>query len=336
MATVVEDTSASGVGDRSPWWTWPVILVVVAVGTALLIVILDPITLRRWARLIALSLAVLGVVVATGRVGLVSLGHGAFVGVGAFSAAYFLDQLHWPFALAILGAFFVSAVSGLVVGLPALRVRGLRLAMVTLAVAVVFPLLAKQFPKLTGGPVGKPINARMYAPVWLPFDDDLAWRFIVCVVVVVIGFWITKNLFDSRVGRAMQAVRDDQTAAAAYGINIATLKVTAFSFSAGLAGVAGALQIILFPFVSQADFDLLFSLRLYAAAVVGGLASVLGALVGVLALIVVPRINEVVDLLSNETLVFGIGLVVLTFIAPDGIVGAVSQLWGKRKRGSGN
>jgi branched-chain amino acid transport system permease protein len=226
-----------------------------------------------------------------------------------------------------------------VVGLPALRLTGIQLALVTLGVAVAFPVIARQFPKLTGGVSGRPVHSVVDPPSWAPpgLDEPTAFRFAVSVAVCLVGFWLAYNLTHSRVGRAMRAVRDDPTAAVASGIDLTGIRLGAFAFGAALAGMAGALQVMLFPFVSHDQFDVFLSLRLYAAAVVGGLVSIFGAITGVIALVAIPRINDAVGFLDNDTIVFGLGLIVLTFVAPDGIVGLYRR--GRRRwagrRGAG-
>jgi branched-chain amino acid transport system permease protein len=313
---------------------WPVIVVVVLAGATLAAALVDPLTLRSNARLVALVLAVLGVVLVTGQTGLVSLGHGAFVGTGAFAMAVFADNIGIPVLLTIPLAGAVAAAFGGLVGLPALRLRGIQLALVTLGVAVAFPIVARQYAALTGGVTGRPVESQVEPPSWMPppFDETGSFRFGVAVLVCLLGFWLTANLVQSRVGRAMRAVRDDDTAAAAYGVNLTTTKVGSFAFSAGLAGVAGALQVMLFPFVSHDQFTVFLSLRLYAAAIVGGVASIVGAVAGVAALVIVPAVNSALGLLENETAVFGLALIVLTFVAPGGLVELSGRLWSAVRR----
>ena len=303
----------------------------------MLLAVVEPFTLRRIARVATLSLAVLGVNLATGRVGLVALGHGAFVGIGAFATVWLLDDLAVPFAVAVPGAFAVTMAIGLVVGLPALRVGGLRLAMVTLSIAVLFPALAKQFGTLTGGRVGRPVEARLLPPDWTPWgpEDAIAYQFVIVVAVCVVAFLATRGILNCTVGRAMQAVRDGELAASTYGIDVGRVKLVTFAYSAGLAGLAGSLQMILFPFASQADYTLFLSLEIYAGAVLGGLGSLAGAFYGVLVLILIPRLNDVISWLDDDSLVFGIGLVALTFAAPDGVAGVIHQLRARLRRPSG-
>jgi branched-chain amino acid transport system permease protein len=294
--------------------------------------VLDPIALRRTASLIVLSLAVLGVVVATGYTGLISLGHGAFVGLGAFAMGAFLDLAGLPFPAAVAASFGCCWAVGWLFGLPALRIRGVYLALITLGLAVVFPSLAKRLPVVTGGVTGRAVRSTLDAPAWLGDDHTVTWRYLFCLSVVALMFWLTANVVRGRPGRAMQAVRDGETSAATFGVNVVGTKAGAFALSAGLAGTAGALQVVLFPFVSHEQFDVFLSLRLYAAAVIGGVGSLMGAIYGVVALVAVPALNDAFGLLSNDALVFGVGLILLTFIAPGGIAAWLRQAAGDRQR----
>ncbi len=308
----------------------PTALLVALAGLIVLPMVTDPIQLRRYAGLIVLSLGVLGVVVATGHAGLISLGHGVFVGLGAFSMATFLDDFSLPFLVALPMSFLFTSMVGWLLGLPALRIKGIYLALVTLGMAIIFPALSKQFPNQTGGVSGRAVDARFDPPPWtgLSADQSVLWRYGFCILVCGLMFWMTNNVLKGRMGRAMQAVRDDETSAAGFGIHLPRVKAGAFGLSAGLAGVSGALQVILFPFVSHEQFTVFLSFRLYAAALLGGVATMIGAIYGVLALVLIPAVNNGLNLLENDVLVFGIGLILLTFVSPDGIAGLLSRATG--------
>jgi len=297
------------------------IVAITAIALLVLPLLVDEIALRRTASLIVLTLAVLGVVVATGYAGLISLGHGAFVGLGAFAMGAFLDLVDLPIIPAIVATFVLCWVVGWLLGLPALRIRGIYLALLTLGLGVVFPSLAKRFPAITGGGSGRPIDKTLQAPEWLGAENTVAYRYFFCLAVCVLMFWLTANVLRGRMGRAIMAVRDDETSAATFGVDLVPTKAGAFALSAALAGTAGSLQAILFPFVSHEQFDVFLSFRLYAAAVIGGAAYLMGAVYGVIALIVVPAINGVFNVFDNDAFVFGVGLIVLTFVSPDGIAG---------------
>ena len=317
-------------------WLFTGALVAVAALLVVLPALVDSLALRRYASLIVLSLGVLGIVVATGHAGLISLGHGAFVGLGAFAMGWFLDSRGFPFILAVVATFCFCAVVGFLLGIPALRIKGIYLALVTLGIAVVFPSLAKRFPSITGGTTGRPVETTMEPPSWTGLGPEHAVtvRYYFCVAVCILLFVGTRNVLIGRMGRAMQAVRDDEAAAATFGVNLIRVKAGAFGLSAGLAGTAGALQAVLFPFVSHQQFDVFLSFRLYAAAVLGGVGYLIGAVYGVLALILVPSLNDAMGsafgaeagLLKNDVIVFGIGLIALTFISSDGAAGLTRRL----------
>jgi branched-chain amino acid transport system permease protein len=313
----------------------PLALVLAVVALLCLPLITDPIQLRRYAGLIVLSLGVLGVVVATGHAGLISLGHGVFVGLGAFSMGTFVDNYGLPFLVALPLSFVFTGCIGWVLGLPALRIKGIYLALVTLGLGIIFPALAKQFPSYTGGVSGRPIDADFTPPPWTGLGPEykIEWRYFFCLLVCFLLFWMTSNVLNGRMGRAMQAVRDDETAAASFGINLPRVKAGAFGLSAGLAGTAGALQVVLFPFVSHEQFTIFLSFRLYAAALLGGVSTIIGAVYGVMALVLIPAVNNALGLLDNDVLVFGIGLILLTFVSPDGIAGLVERATGRDEAG---
>lgn len=282
----------------------------------------EPLDLNKLSRLIVLVLAVLGVNLLTGYCGLISLGHGVFVGVGAFTMANMIDQGMSLFLAGLVATVFTGVV-GLILGLPALRVRGLYLALITFGMALAFPPFARQLGKWTGGVTGRTVaNDAFVPPAFLGIDDQVhVWRYGWCLIIVALWFVLARNLISSRMGRALRTIRDNESAAATFGINVRAAKAGALAISAAMAGTAGVLQALLNPYVSHGDFDAFLSLRLYAAAVLGGLGTLVGAVFGVIALIIVPMINGAIGLIDNEAVVFGAGLVIITFVAPAGLAG---------------
>lgn len=296
--------------------------------------------LRQNTQIVVLVLAVLGVNIATGYGGMISLGHGVFVAMGAFGAAYAADDLSLPWVVSIIAGTAIAGASGAVIGLPALRIKGIHLALVTLGLAIVFQPLAKRFPAFTGGVSGRAVGAELTAP---GFFGDSRWaeglyRYLICLAVVVLALWLTHNIINSRPGRAMRAVRDGDTAAAVYGVNLVATRVSTFAVSASLAGLAGSLNIVLVPFTSQESYPFQESLVLYATAVLGGLGSIWGSVLGVAIREVFSRIGEVVgeftglgpiseflSLLDEEQFVFGALLIALTFVFPRGLVGMFAR-----------
>ena len=312
-------------------------IAVLCVALAVIPFLTTTTSLRQASQIIVRVLAVLGVNVATGYGGMISLGHGVFVGVGAFATGYYVDDLSMPWLLAITLGAATAGIAGAFVGIPALRIKGIHLALVTLGLAIVFRPLSKRFPSITGGVSGRSIEARFDAPGWWPGDGRMAssvYRYVFGVLIVVLALWATWNVVNSRFGRSMRALRDNDTAAAVYGIDLVSARVTTFAISAGLAGLCGALQVVLVPFVSQDKFPAQESLVIYASAVVGGLGTIWGSVLGVVARTVVAKagdavagfdglgpIGEFFDLLDESAFVFGLGLIVLTFLFPTGLAG---------------
>lgn len=287
--------------------------------------------LRRITQLIVLVLAVLGVNLLTGYTGLISLGHGVFVGIGAFLTANLLDT-GMPLWIAIVIATIVTGGVGVILGLPAIRLRGLSLALITFGYAIAFQPVSRRFGRFTGGTGGRHVAAEFLPPKQLGLEEYAPiWRYLVCLLVVAVWFVIIGNLINSRIGRATRAIRDGELAAAQFGVDVTAIKTGILAISAAMSGTAGGLQAVLFPWVSADQFDTLLSLRLYAAAVLGGLGTMLGAVYGVAALIIFPIINNLTGVLDNDAVVFGLGLVIMTVVAPSGIAG----LLGNRSFGTG-
>ena len=291
---------------------------------------------------IPLALAALGLNLLTGYNGQISVGHGALYGVGAYTAGLLVTRGQWPLLAAVAGAGVVTFVVGLVIGLPALRIKGLYLALVTLAVAVLFPDVVKRFSSLTGGAKGlylttPELNSRgvvVDKPVKLlpPGGIDQTreqWTFYVFVVVAAVMFLLVRNLVNSRSGRAIVAVRDNEIAAEVNGIDVARVKVLTFGVSAGLAGVAGGLFAVWQGQIFPQSFVVTTSLYLLVAVVVGGPASIMGPAIGALFVglfqdVITPELPE---RFSKATpLILGVGLIVLMLVAPGGIAGLARQL----------
>lgn len=288
---------------------------------------LTDLRLNQLTRQLVLVLAVLGVAMLTGRSGVVSLGHGVFVGIGAFGTAS-AAVAGVPLLLAVPVGIVVAAAFGVLLGLPALRVRGPHLALITLGTALAFEPLAKQIPAYTGGSSGIRLDTSSFnAPeVFGGREATAEWHYVVSLVVVAIWFVLARNLVRSRVGRAMQATNDNEIAAAAFGISPRWAKTGALGISAAMAGTAGAMYAVLTSFLLSSEFDALLSFRLYAAAVLGGVQSLAGPIYGVVVLVLVPQVAERVAFLGNQDIVFGLAVIIVTLLAPGGAADAVERL----------
>lgn len=268
------------------------------------------------------AIAVLGLNLLVGYSGQISLGHGAFFALGAYVGAILLDRTGIPYLLTIPAAGAVAFVAGLALGVPALRIRGLYLALVTLAVAIATPVLIKRFDSLTGGSQGIAVP-QPAAPAWSGLADD-QFLYLLSLLVALPLFALAAGIVRRDVGRALIAMRDDETAARTMGVNLATFKTRAFGLSAAYAGVAGSLFVFTNGFVAPESFTLVVSFSFLAAIVVGGLATIAGALFGALFIVFVPVwSSDVSTALSGA--IYGAALIVCMYVFQSGIMGLLRR-----------
>jgi branched-chain amino acid transport system permease protein len=282
---------------------------------------------------IAYAVAVLGLNVLVGYSGQISLGHGAFFALGAYTAAILVGKHGWSHLLTVPVAGLTAGVAGLLFGLPALRVRGLYLALLTLGLAVATPPVIKRLESLTGGSQG--INVAPPAPP--SFLDSLAadqWAYFLCLAVAIPLFVLVAMLLRGRIGRALITIRDNEIVAKAMGINLATYKTGAFALSAAYAGMGGALYVFTVGFVSPESFTLVTSISFLAAVVVGGLATVSGAVLGALFIVLVPDYaGDVSEALAG--VIYGAVLILFMYLEPRGLVGLARRIGRWARRGGG-
>jgi branched-chain amino acid transport system permease protein len=292
---------------------------------------------RVLSQAIYLAIAAMGLNLLTGFNGQVSIGHGAFYGVGAFTSAILMIDHGWSYEPTILVAALFSGVFGLLVGLPALRVRGLYLALVTLGLAVLFPRVAQKFVEGTGGVALLRPDRSEFSSLIDGLDDD-QWAYYLSLAIMVVLFFLAWNLVRGRVGRAMIAVRDQEIAAATVGVNLAGTKVATFAISAAYAGVAGSLSVMVDRLADGTNPILYFqrSIEFLVAMVIGGAATILGPAVGALALVLLRRNTE--DLIEGKEVLapalYGAALIAIVFVLPEGIVGGVRRLLARLGRRS--
>ena len=267
---------------------------------------------------VAYALSVLGKNLVTGYGGQVSLGQGAFYAVGAYTAAILMEHFNVPYWATLPVAAVVTGMVGLALGLPALRLGGLYLALVTFAMAVAVPQLLKYklFEDWTGGVQGIVLN-KPDAPFGLPLDPD-QWVYLFTLAVGVVLFIAATNLVRSRIGLALMAIRDQPLAAEAMGVELSRYKTLTFGFGALFTGVGGALGAIAVGFVSPDSFSIALSLTLFVGMVIGGAASISGAVYGALFIVFVPNLAEEISK-AIPGAIFGVILILFMFFAPGGI-----------------
>ncbi len=274
--------------------------------------------------LLIYALAVLALNILTGGSGQFSLGQSAFYAVGAYTSAILMEHANINYALTL-------PVAGIV---PALRLSGVYLALATFALATAMPQLLKLgvFEHWTGGVQGLVVT-KPDAPFGLPMSQDM-WLYYFTLAVTIAIYIFSVNLLQSRSGRAFMAIRDNEIAASAMGIDVALYKTLAFGVSAGITGVAGGLGAIAVQFVAPDGYTITLAISLFLGMVVGGVGWLPGSIVGSAFIIFVPNIAEGISKgLSGA--VFGVLLFLVIFLVPHGarqVAIVAQQLIGKLKK----
>lgn len=292
-------------------------------GACLLPFILSNYHLFQLTLTLAYSIAILGLNMLTGYNGQISLGHGAFYGLGAYVTAILMAKFGVAYWLTIPIAGAVCLGGGFLFGLPALRLEGLYLALATFALAVATPQLLKYklLEDWTGGVQGI-VLAKPAAPFGLPLNED-QWLYLFTLALTAVMFAIARNLLHGRVGRAIVAIRDHPIAAAAMGIDTALYKALTFGVSALFAGIAGSLGAIAVQFVAPDSFTFFLSISLLVGVVVGGLSSISGAIYGALFIEFMPNLADQISKAAPWA-TYGVLLIAVMLLMPTGIAGFVS------------
>jgi branched-chain amino acid transport system permease protein len=287
----------------------------------------------RWAQAVTFAIAILGLNLVTGYSGQVSIGHSAFFGIGAYTTMILVADHGWPFLATLPVAGAIGFAVGFVVGLPALRIRGIYLSLVTLGIALAFPSIAKKFASLTGGSNGKTIDAAGFkwtAPSWFPGhlrEDD--WTFVTVLVIAVIMFVLASNLIRTRVGRGTVAMRDNEIGAIASGVNVNRTKVLSWAVSALWTAVGGGCFALAGRTIAPDSFGLQRSIEFIAGLVMGGLATIIGPAIGGVIIGFLPYLTFNVLPGPEAGILYGVILVALVFFMPGGVMAGVRLLRGR-------
>lgn len=253
----------------------------------------DELRVYQGASVAVFVIAISSLILLTGYSGQVSLGHGALLAIGAYSAAIARNEFHVPIVLTFFVAVLAAAIGGALLGAAAARLSGPYLAGTTLALAVGLPSLANQF-SILGGEQGLLFDVG-FPPARLGEDfTQYKWFFWIAALAALISMWLLSNILRSRYGRNWRAGRSNEVAAQLAGINTGRSKILAFTISAGIAGLAGALLSMTIGTVSPSAFPLALSFSLLTGAVLSGLTTLSGVMIGALALVVIPEIADVV------------------------------------------
>ncbi len=302
------------------------IVIVVSIAALLLPLLLKDFRVFQLTQIMVYAIAILGLNLLTGYNGQISLGHGAFFAIGAYTAGILMEKAGIPYWATVPVAALVCFVVGFLFGLPALRLAGHYLALATFALALAVPQLLKH-PGLegwTGGVQGLYLS-KPHAPFGLPIGQDkwLYWYVFAHVVLLFVG---AANLLRGRVGRAIRAIRDQPVAAETAGIDNAMYKTTVFGISAMYTGIAGSLSAIVLQFVAPDSFTMFLSIFLLVGVVVGGAGSIWGSFFGAVFIILVPSVSA--DISKAATgVIYAVAMVLLMWRMPQGLWGGMQGLF---------
>jgi branched-chain amino acid transport system permease protein len=268
----------------------------------------------------ASAIAILGLVILTGLSGQISLGHGAFLAVGGYTVAILGQHAGVPYWLSICAAGVICGLLGLAIGLVASRLEGVYLALSTFALAVATPSILKHFKGLTGGSGGITLPT-IAAPGALHAGlSPEQWLYYLTWAIAGLLFFVASSLLRGRIGRSLRALRDNEVAAVSFGVSPSYYKTLAFGWSAAYAGIAGALVAVATAFVSPDSYGFAVSLALVTGAVLGGLDSLWGALIGAVIIEFLPLWAQKISS-AAPSIVYGLALIVVMLFAPGGIAG---------------
>jgi len=301
----------------------------VGVAAALLLPLVNPNPYQLDVLTTALLYAILalGLNIIVGLTGLLHLGYAAFFAIGAYTYGLLNLHWHWPFWIGVIPAAVVAGLFGVGLGIPALRVRGDYLAIVTLGFGEIVRIAFTNLDRWTGGPNG--LLGIAHPRVWLPgrgvvdFGVSSAPYYYLVVVTAAVVAGVYLRLSRSRVGRAWVAIRDDELAASCTGIPVLQLKLLAQGCGGAIAGVAGAIFAAKQGTITPDSFDFILSVMILAMVVLGGLGSTRGAIVGALLLGVLPEVLRGFD--RYRMLVFGLSLIIIMRLRPQGFFGGFQR-----------
>jgi branched-chain amino acid transport system permease protein len=311
-------------------------------GLFFLFLLLFPFVANAYILYVAnmIGFAVIGAVglnLLTGFTGQISLGHAAFLGVGAYTSAILVTRLGFSFWLSIPCAGLVAALAGMVIGIPSLRVKGLYLCIATLAAQFIFEFIFTRWESMTKGITGIHIPAPTISGFAFKTEKDFYW---ITLFFVVLAIGYARNLIRSRTGRAFVAIRDRDLSAELIGINLFRYKLSAFAISSFYAGVAGALWMTFLKVVTPDHFPFILSIQFLAMIIVGGLGSVLGSIFGAIFITLTPELlntlSEMVKarapgyeeiFIPMKEVIFGLLIVLFLIFEPRGL----AEIWNRIK-----
>ena len=269
------------------------------------------------------AIAILGLNLLMGFNGQISVAHGVFFAIGGYTTAILMTRYGINYLATLPAAVAAAALLGLIVGVPALRWQGLPLAFITFGLAVLVPPLALKLEWLTKGATGISL-VKPSAPAWFPGNQD-TFLYALCLVGCALCVLVARRLLRGDTGRALRATRDNELIAQSLGVNLAAVRLAAFTISAGFAGFGGGLFAIVNGFVSPESFQMTKSFDFLVGSIVGGITSISGAFIGALFVVFLPDWSSDINL-AAAGIIYGVVLILMMLVARDGVVGRLDAL----------
>ncbi|RZN04501.1 branched-chain amino acid ABC transporter permease [Bradyrhizobium genosp. SA-3] len=325
------------ISDSLVAWNWTAVLLAVC--------LLLPFVASSFVLTLAITIGIsaigaVGLNLLTGVTGLISLGQAGFLAAGCYTTALLIADYRWPPELALLAAGLVSALLSLIIGIPSLRLKGIYLAITTLAFSFIVTHFLLYAEPLTHGPYGVRVQNVGFLGLNLAALPQMYYLVLAILILTSLAFL---NLMRSRLGRAFFAIRDHDIAARAMGIDLTTYKLSAFFASSFLVGIAGGLMAFQFRFVNVDLFNILLSIEALAMIIVGGLGSLSGALLGAAFIVLLPELaRALTNLLPDLSAAFsthiydvrglltGLAIIITLRFEPLGLTGLwrrISRYW---------
>ncbi len=269
------------------------------------------------------AIAVVGLNLLLGFAGQISLGHAAFFGISAYTSAILTTNYDFPVLAGVVCGIIISALVAFLIGIPALKLKALSLAMATLGFGLIVYIFFNESLTLTGGPSGF-VGIPRFNVLGYEFYSDLAYYYLVAGTLTLVII-ISLNIINSRAGRALKAIHSSENAARVMGINVYRYKLFIFVLSAAFAAVAGGLYAHYLSFVAPSSFGFHASLQLIVMAILGGMSSVWGGVIGALFLTSMPEFLRMYD--DLETILYGLILILCMMFMPQGLAGGLDKLF---------
>jgi branched-chain amino acid transport system permease protein len=294
-------------------------------GLLVLAILLPLVVNQRYFTTIAINCALYAILalsqnLVTGYMGVTSLGHAAFYGIGAYTAAIFSTRFGTGFLVTFILAAVVAGLSGFLLGLPTMRIKGRYFAIVTLGFSEIARIVELNWMSLTRGPMGIP-----FIPSFIVFGKKFSKpldKYFICLALLVLVIYIVSSIIDSRTGRAIRAIKDDELASEVNGIDVFRYKLAIFAVSAAIAGLAGAFYAHHMSFIDPKAFTFDMSILMLSIIILGGMGSIQGSILGAIVLAASPELLRA--LAEYRQIIYGLLIVFMVLTRPNGLLGGVN------------